>query len=148
MADIALRLADVVLLFFRLTWQHIDGTLNAARDLIANHPDKRIYLIPTCVPLIGPDDKIYREDASGLEDLRGFTESIPNAGLNEFAHENSKGAGYFWGRPDAEKISVHDSLRLKGKEQILVFDPDAADDQAARDYYTIARELARLHPPQ
>src|SRR5258708_20127786 len=52
MADIAVRLADVVLMFFRLTWQHIEGSLAAMNDFLAKPSPPAFYLIPTYLPLI------------------------------------------------------------------------------------------------
>lgn len=150
MADIALRLADIVLVFFRLTWQHIDGTLNFARDYRKNTSSKPLYLIPTCVPLVGEGDKVYREDAPGLAELRDLTERVPEASeLNEFARENREDAGRFWAGVEGgdRRLCIHDSLLLKGEERVIVFDYGALKDQAAADYYKIAAEINRLHDP-
>jgi len=154
MADIAIRLSDVVLMFFRLTWQHVEGTLNVARFYQGLENAPHVYLIPTCVPLVGLEDKIYLEDAPGLKLLRRQTETIPDLStLNQFAEDarykkagrgkNVEGMGYFW----ASRICIHDSLVLKGGENILVFDMEIAGDRAASDYYRIAAEIARIHPP-
>src|ERR1039458_7269857 len=156
MAEIAIRLADVVLVFFRLTWQHIDGTLNTCIEDFQNrslmHP---FYLIPTCVPLTDPADGIYQPEAVGLLDLQTFTRDMPEfSGLNEFADKFKEGAdhlagpGHFWAsRTDGARLCIHDSLSLKGVEQVIVFDNNAKRDRAASDYYKIAAEISRLHPP-
>jgi cellulose biosynthesis protein BcsQ len=148
MADIALRMADVVLMFFRLTWQHIEGTLNYAREF--PHSDKPFYLIPSCVPLVGKDESIYQQSAPGLKELVRLTEGIPEASeLNKFTHERRKNAGHFWAGANGAggRLCIHDSLCLKGEERIIVFDTDALGDRAAQDYYRIAAELDKLHPP-
>jgi len=143
MADIALRLADVVLMFFRLTWQHVDGTLNFAKHSLASPGEQpAIYLIPTCVPLVAATDGIYQEDAPGLGLLRIQTETIPGAGLNELAEREARGVGYFWSR----RQCIHESLVLKGSERVIVYDPTIGRDQAAADYYQIAKELSERHP--
>jgi len=154
MADIALRLADVVLVFFRLTWQHIDGTLNFAKDFLHHKPPKEFYLIPTCVPLVAETDNVYQTDAPGLVELRELTERIPeDSDLNKFARANSgeREAGHFWSdiAGPGKQICVHDSLRLKGEERIIVFEDDPKDgvDPAAMDYYKIAADINRLHDP-
>lgn len=151
MADIAVRLADVVLMFFRLTWQHIEGTLNTAIDFDSKTRFKKpFYLIPTCVPLVSGDDNVYRERAPGLAELVDLTERIPEASmLNEYAHQHRDGAGHFWDGPDGvnERLCVHDSLFLKGEERVIVFDADARRDRAAEDFYRIAVEIDRLHNP-
>jgi cellulose biosynthesis protein BcsQ len=148
MADIAMRLSDIVLMFFRLTWQHIEGTLVCARSF--PYKAKFFYLIPSCVPLIRPGDGIYQQNAPGLFELIGFTEDIPEASLlNEFAREHRDSVGRFWAddRPDG-RLCIHDSLWLKGEERVIVFDVRARADHAARDFYNIAAEIDRLHPPK
>lgn len=151
MADIAVRLADVVLMFFRLTWQHIEGTLNTAIDFESkNRLNKQFYLIPTCVPLVSGEDNVYRDKAPGLANLVDLTERIPkDSKLNEYAHEHRDGAGYFWNGPPGQenRLCIHDSLYLKGEERIIVFDAAARKDRAAEDFYRIAVELNRLHAP-
>ncbi|HEV7892052.1 MAG TPA: AAA family ATPase [Pyrinomonadaceae bacterium] len=152
MADIAVRLSDVVLMFFRLTWQHIEGTLNTALDFDAKTRFKKpFYLIPTCVPLVSSEDNVYRERAPGLAELADLTERIPEAStLNEYARQHRDGAGHFWDGPDrvgGARLCVHDSLFLKGEERVIVFDADAHRDRAADDFYRIAAELDRLLDP-
>jgi cellulose biosynthesis protein BcsQ len=150
MAEIALRLADVVLMFFRLTWQHIEGTLNTAEEFQRKTRSKPFYLIPTCVPLLGDNDNIYRPDAPGLTELIELTRQIPEASfLNQFAKDNYETAGHFWSDVEgaANRLCIHDSLWLKGEERIIVFDPMARKDRAAVDLYRIAVELNRLHDP-
>ncbi|MDQ5835247.1 MAG: hypothetical protein M3379_00425, partial [Acidobacteriota bacterium] len=151
MADIAVRLADVVLMFFRLTWQHIEGTLNTALDFDEKARFKKpFYLIPTCVPLVSGEENVYRDRAPGLAELVELTERIPEAStLNEYARQHRDGAGYFWDGPDGAgaRLCVHDSLCLKGEERVIVFDADARRDRAAEDFYRIAAELDRLHNP-
>jgi len=159
MADIALRLADVVLMFFRLTWQHIEGTLNTAEDFQKKTRVKPFYLIPTCVPLVQGEENVYREGVAGLTELRRLTELIPKESkLNDYAERNNTvsneqgkwtSAGYFWAGPDgsANRLCIHDSLYLRGEERILVFDAAARRDRAAEDYYRIAVEINRLHDP-
>jgi cellulose biosynthesis protein BcsQ len=142
MADIAIRLADVVLMFFRLTWQHIEGSLNVARAL--QMKDKIVYLIPSCVPLVDVEDGLYQEGAPGLAELKRDTERIPRiSSLNEFTREKSEGMGHFW----TNGTCIHDSLILKGGERILVYDALIEGDRAASDYYHIARELSVRHRP-
>lgn len=157
MADIALRLADVVLMFFRLTWQHIEGTLNTAEEFQNKTHAKSFYLIPTCVPLVNGNENVYLEDAPGLDDLRRLTVNIPkNAKLDDYAERHREavgrdgaGPGYFWAGPPGagERLCIHDSLYLKGGERIIVFDATARDDRAAADFYKIAAELDQLHNP-
>lgn len=152
MADIAVRLADAVLMFFRLTWQHIEGTLNTANEFEEQLRIKKpFYLIPTCVPLIGDKDNVYRDDAPGLADLVELTSRIPKAStLDDYAHQHRAGAGYFWDGPNGkgDRLCIHDSLCLKGEERVIVFDTDARRDRAAEDFYRIAVELDRLlHGP-
>ncbi len=152
MADIALRLSDIVLMFHRLTWQHVDGTLNAANSYLKFKKDSfpHFYLIPTVVPLVGEKDNVFNDNAPGLNELRISTINLPKySGLNSFAEENKgtesdPGPGYFW----ANGICIHDSLVLKGGERIIVFDTTMdLLDQAGKDYYRIAREISRLHKP-
>jgi cellulose biosynthesis protein BcsQ len=157
MADIAVRLADVVIMFFRLTWQHIEGTLNTAIDFEKKTQFKKpFYLIPTCVPLVSGDDNVFRDRAPGLTELVELTKRIPeDTKLNEYAHEHREvakdrpGPGYFWDGPGGtgDRLCIHDSLYLKGEERIIVFDAKALRDRAAEDYYRIAAELNRLHDP-
>jgi len=154
MADIAIRLADVVLMFFRLTWQHIEGSLVAADDFERKNAQasyyKPFYLIPTCVPLVLGDQNVYRDDAPGLAELVELTSSIPEKSyLNRYAQEHQKGPGHFWAEDSgsANRLCVHDSLYLKGEERVIVFDAAANVDQAASDFYRIAVELNRLHQP-
>ena len=152
MADIAIRLADVVLMFFRITWQHIEGTLTTADEFLTKKQAPTFYAIPTCVPLVGPDDGVYLARAPGVNDLRRETQDVPRHSLlNEFAEENYENAGHFWGRPvaDGGPMCIHDSLILKGAERVVIFDPDkeVRRDLAPKDYYAIASELSRLPPP-
>jgi hypothetical protein len=147
MADIGLRLADVVLMFFRLTWQHIEGTLNTADDFLKKTNQKPFYLIPTCVPMIEGEENVYRDDAPGLTELVQMTRHIPEASsLNMFARDNYESAGHFWA-DNGGRMCIHDSLWLKGEEKIIVFEAMARNDRAAVDLYNIAAELNRLHHP-
>ena len=155
MASIALRLADVVLVFFRLTWQHIEGSQATVADWIKNNLATPFYLVPTVVPLVAPDDPIYKPRAPGINVLREQTRLIPEgSGLNEqcAAHREPCGYGSFWCRPDDKDgpLCVHESLVLKGGERVVVFDPDPEirRDRVASDYYRIAAELNRVHPPR
>jgi len=144
MADIAIRLSDVVLMLFRLTWQHIEGTLNVARDYQQQERSPAIYLVPTCVPLVDVEDNIYHDDAPGLMQLRMQTKQLPEESeLNDFARQTKSMMGYFW----SSGTCIHDSLILKGGERILVYDAGIPGDRAAGDYYHIARELSKLHKP-
>jgi cellulose biosynthesis protein BcsQ len=153
MADIALRLADVVLVFFRLTWQHIDGTLNTAKKEFEENPEspyKSFYLIPTCVPLVAVTDDVYQEGAAGLGDLRRLTDEIPSrSDLDQFATDRAENAGVFWtGGIGGERLCIRESLYLKGEERIIVFDAEAYDDKAAQDFYKIAAVINERHPPE
>lgn len=150
MADIAMRLSDVVVMLFRLTWQHVEGTLAVARALVKKPQQPHIYLLPTCVPLVEDEHAIYRKNAPGLTILKIHTEKIPDESqLNAFADEHRSnaggvaGPGHFW----AQRLCIHESLILAGCERVLVFDNAAKSEQAGRDYYAVARELAQLHPP-
>lgn len=148
MADIAIRLADVLLMFFRLTWQHIDGTLKIAERFVdqGRLPEggPSVYLVPTCVPLVRPQDGVYQEGATGLAQLRRQTESMPvESGLNQFLEGASSTLGHFMNNG----LFIHDSLILKGGERVLVYDVESREDRATSDYYRIARELSRLHVP-
>jgi cellulose biosynthesis protein BcsQ len=150
MADIAIRLADVVLMFFRLTWQHIEGSLNVAEAFQRKQHCPAFYLIPTCVPLVEPQDGVYQATAPGLGELARLRKRIPkDSFLDARADENRQTYGRFWAedpnRPG--RACIHDSLILKGGERILVYDHDALGDRAAKDYYRIAVEINRLHPP-
>ena len=154
MADIALRLSDVVLMFFRLTWQHIEGTLNTAESFLKKTHYKPFYLIPTCVPILDDEAKnqkgIYRDGAPGLVELTELTTRVPrDSALDDFAARHHEHAGYFWAdvAGAANRLCVHDSLYLKGEERVMVFDALAVEDQAARDYYEIAAAINRLHDP-
>jgi cellulose biosynthesis protein BcsQ len=152
MADIALRLADVILVFFRLTWQHIDGTLNTLQDWERKFQQyKPVYLIPTCVPLIDVADNIYQAEAPGLMELRRLTSSVPGmSGLNDYARDHSKSAGHFWADMSGamNRLCIHESLRLKGEERVIVFDEAAHNDRAAKDFYQIAAEIDKIcHQP-
>jgi len=154
MADIALRLSDLVLMFFRLTWQHIEGTLNTAESFLRKTHYKPFYLIPTCVPILDDEAKnqkgIYRNGAPGLAELTELTTRVPqDSELNDFAARHHEKAGYFWAdvAGAANRLCVHDSLYLKGEERVIVFDSLAVDDQAAQDFYAIASEINRLHDP-
>jgi|SRR5579859_1060377 len=148
MADIGLRLADIVLMFFRLTWQHIDGTLNTVEDLQAKTQIKPFYLVPTCVPLVHGEESVYRNGAPGLDELIRLTEHVPRASkLDEFSQDHRD--RHFWSNSGGpiNRLCVHDSLFLKGEERIIVFDTEARKDCAAQDYYRIAAEINRLHDP-
>jgi cellulose biosynthesis protein BcsQ len=149
MADIGLRLADVVIMFFRLTWQHIEGTLNTADDFLKKTQQKPFYLIPTCVPLIDQDDNVYKDEAPGLTELIQMTRMIPEASsLNVFARDHHESAGHFWADVAGPgRLCIHDSLWLKGEERVIVFEASARNDRAAVDLYRIAVELDRLHYP-
>jgi len=151
MADIAIKLADVILIFFRLTHQHIEGSLETAKLWLSKlDSSQQFYLVPTIVPLVGEQDGVYLNDAPGLDHLRVSTTKVPNwYGLNEFANNNKgdetdPGPGYFWASDP--RMCIHESLALKGGERIVVYNPHYAIEQASRDYYNIARELCRLHP--
>jgi len=147
MADIALRLADIILVFFRLTWQHAEGTLNSVRKWRTNPSYKPVYLIPTCVPLVGMADKVYWPEAAGLTDLRRLTQSVPlDSGIIDFARESRKDVGEFWTdiTGSANGACVHESLLLKGEERIIVFEELQQRDQAADDFYRIAAELDQI----
>ena len=142
MADIAIRLSDVVLMLFRLTWQHIEGTLNVARYF--QQREKVVYLIPSCVPLVDAADGFYQEGAPGLAELKRETERIPRiSSLNDFTRDKSNGIGYFW----ANGMCIHDSLILKGGERVLVYDALIEGDRAASDYYNIAQQINERHEP-
>jgi cellulose biosynthesis protein BcsQ len=155
MADIAIRLADVVLVFFRLTWQHIEGTLNTCKEDFQKRGLKRpFYLVPTCVPLVGDRDGVYLPEAEGLDELKYYTTAIPDADLNKYAGEFAEadgkpGPGYLWAGKSTggERVCIHESLCLKGVERVVVYDDRAKRDRAAADYYQIAAEIDRLHPP-
>jgi cellulose biosynthesis protein BcsQ len=154
MADIALRLSDVVLMFFRLTWQHIEGTLNTAEAFLRKTHYKPFYLIPTCVPIVEDKEKnqrsVYLDNAPGLAELTELTTRVPkDSKLNDFAAQHNQGPGYFWADATdaAGRVCVHDSLYLKGEERVIVFDSVARKDRAAQDFYAIASELNRLHDP-
>jgi len=147
MADISLRLADVILVFFRLTWQHIEGTLNTVRKWQENPSYKPVYLIPTCVPLVEAGDDIYQPEAPGLLDLRTLTKSVPfDSRLDEFAREHWSDAGHFWADVSgaANRLCFHESLFLKGEERVIVFDQRMRYDRAAKDLYQIAVEVDKL----
>jgi hypothetical protein len=150
MADIALRLSDIVLMLFRLTWQHVEGTLNWANKYIEMPEFPPFYIIPTCVPLVEDDNEIYLPSPS-FEKLKRMTTLIPReSDLNNFA-EKYKGTdsnprqGFFW----ANKICIHDSLILKGGESIIVYNPqpEVANERAAKDFYEIASYINKIHPP-
>lgn len=146
MADIAVRLADVVLMFFRLTWQHIEGTLNTAEDFLKKSTYKPFYLIPTCVPLVEEDDHVYDKAALGLEDLVSDTKRIPEASRLNYTAEQYRGeSGHFWA-PDGsgKRVCIHDSLYLKGEERVIVYEARGLKDRAGRDFYRIAAELDGL----
>lgn len=150
MADIGLRLADVILMFFRLTWQHIEGSLNTAKKFLENKQCKPFYLIPTCVPLVQNEDHIYLDNAPGLAELRELTKSIPyGSGLNAYADEQPEGAGHFWAdvAGGLNRSCIHESLLLKGAERIMVYDFAARNDRTAGEYYRIAAEINRRHAP-
>lgn len=156
MADIAVRLADVVLMFFRLTWQHIEGTLAAMNAFLDKQNDPpAFYLIPTCVPLVNREDGVYQfepTEAPGLDVLREMTDSIPqDSELNEIAERcatradgDGQAYGHFW----AQRMCIHDSLVLKGEERVIVYDPMAEDEKAAADFFHVAEEVSALHPPR
>ena len=150
MADIALRLSDIVLMFFRLTWQHVEGTQSWASKYIEMPDFPPFYIIPTCVPLVEDEDKIYLS-SPGFDRLKKMTSFIPReSGLNDFAEkykgiENAPKQGFFW----AKKICIHESLILKGGESIIVYNPqpEVANERAAQDYYEIASYINSIHPP-
>ncbi len=146
MADIAIRLCDVLLLFFRLTWQHVEGTLNAAHSFLRTDDFPCFYLIPTVVPVLEGGGRLYAENAPGLSELEKFTELVPDlSGLRELASKNSQPCQCGWLMEQG--LQIHDSLILKGGERIVVFDTTVRGDRANRDYYQIARRIAELHPP-
>jgi cellulose biosynthesis protein BcsQ len=143
MADIALRLSDVVLMLFRLTWQHIEGTLKVAESLRELDSNRQVYLLASCVPLVDAQDGFYREGAPGLSELRTETERLPRISkLNDFCAEN-EAMGYLW----TNNICIHDSLILKGAERVLVYDALIDNDRAASDYYRIAQVISERHKP-
>jgi MinD-like ATPase involved in chromosome partitioning or flagellar assembly len=149
MADIAIRLSDVILMFYRPTWQHIDGTVKVAEQYVNQGKmagsGPAVYLVPTCVPLVHQEDGVYQEDAPGLAQLRWQTENIPDlSGLKAFVQEAPSEMSYFI----KGGLCIHDSLILKGGERVLVYDVQNLGDRAAADYYHIARELSRLHAPR
>jgi MinD-like ATPase involved in chromosome partitioning or flagellar assembly len=153
MADIAIRLSDVVLMLFRMTWQHIDGTMGAAYEYAEQYPSKHFYLVPTCVPLVGKEHGIYQENGPGVQELLELTEVLPtDSGLNEYAQEHKfkgkdkkePGPGYFW---TDGRLCIHESLILKGGERIIGFEHLIPPDPAASNYYELARKISRLHPP-
>ncbi len=149
MADIALRLADVVLMFFRLTWQHIDGTLKTAEDFMEKSEIKPFYLIPTCVPVVD----MYQATAPGLLELQRQMKSVVDLSkFNEFSEKNRN--RHLWPTSDgpgseraANHLCIHDSLFLKAGERVIVFDSDAREDWAAQEFYQIAAEIDKRHPP-
>ncbi|MFX0132747.1 MAG: AAA family ATPase [Candidatus Hodarchaeota archaeon] len=160
MAEIALRLSDVVLMFFRLTIQHLAGTLRfvtSGSDLFkVLFEDRSFYLIPTVVPLVNKQFNIYQETESFIH-LKTQTESIPSDiringySLDDYAMKNKEKSGFFWySDPNDEnkrQICIHESLYLKGKEGIHIFNDNIAQfDQAVKDYYTIAKILKDRHP--
>jgi cellulose biosynthesis protein BcsQ len=138
MADVSLRLADIVLMFFRLTFQHIEGTLAVVEKLKSTKP---CYLIPTCVPVAS----IYQVGTPGLKELVESTRDIPAklSDLNKVADEDPQGLGYFWSQKRGRQC-IHDSLFLKGAERVLVYHTETQNDPAAADYYTIASEIPNL----
>lgn len=148
MADIALRIADVILVFFRLTWQHIEGSINIAEEW-EKIITKPFHLIPTCVPLVSKDENVYREGAPGLKELQQITEVIPEVSkLNTFTQSDPKRAGLFWQAGNrANRICIHDSLLLKGEERVIVFDPKLREDLAVKDFYAIASTLDARYGP-
>lgn len=147
MADIALRLADVVLMFFRLTWQHIEGSLNTAADFLKKPTPKDFYLIPTCVPLVDGAENVYLDTAPGLQQLIADTTRIPDAArLNDFAEQYRDTSGHFWALDDTgDRMFIHDSLYLKGEERVIVFEGRGFEDPAAKDCYRIAKEIDRRY---
>ena len=157
MADISIRLADTVVMLFRLTWQHIEGTIDVADEYPQKYPGKPFYLIPTVVPLVGLGQKnnIYKDEAPGIKFLIDRTDTMPeDSALDDYAIKNKfidnnsdkKGAGYFWAEPN--RICIHDSLYLKGEERAYIYEANARNDRAAHDYYQIAKLLCRLHPTE
>jgi cellulose biosynthesis protein BcsQ len=142
MADIAIRLSDIVLMFFRLTWQHVDGTLRVARDFLKREHAPAVYLVPTCVPLVEAKDGVYMENAPGLDRLKIQLESVQLDDLNDFVHKTRAGMGHFW----KNRQCIHESLALKGGECVVVYDARIGNDHAASDYYHIAESLKDLHP--
>jgi MinD-like ATPase involved in chromosome partitioning or flagellar assembly len=150
MAEIGLRLADIILVFFRLTWQHVEGTLKAVKKWQENPKFKPVYLIPTCVPLIDDGDNVYQKEAPGLADLRSATRRIPELSeLDAYARSHWKDAGHFWADVSgaANRLCIHESLCLKGEERIIVFDENAKNDRAAHELYKIAAEIDKICQP-
>src|SRR5205814_9561565 len=128
-------------MFFRLTWQHIDGTLNTAADFQKKTHVKPFYLLPTCVPLVSDNDKVYLEEAPGFTELAELTKLVPEKStLNSFARQFHDSAGYFWAdvAGSANRLCIHESLYLKGEERVVVFDAAARKDRAAEDFYKFA----------
>jgi cellulose biosynthesis protein BcsQ len=157
MADTAIRLADVIVMLFRLTWQHIEGTIDAAQKYPEKFTDKPFYLIPTVVPLVGlgQENTIYKDEAPGIKFLINRTDTMPtDSDLDEYSNKNKfinenpleKGPGYFWAEPN--RICIHDSLFLKGEERVYIYEADARNERAAHDYYQIAKLLCELHPTE
>ncbi|MBN2082122.1 AAA family ATPase [bacterium] len=151
MADVALALSDVVLMFFRLTHQHVEGTVKTATMWRDDATDYNFYLIPTVVPLLGDNTNVYRDGSPGLPSLIASVEQVPRLnGLTEFCaeggdqHDSTAVPCYFWN--SQPRICVHESLTLKGGERVIVYDAVAGQEQAAKDYYDIAEALTRLHP--
>jgi cellulose biosynthesis protein BcsQ len=139
MAEIAIRLADVVLMFFRLTWQHIEGTLEAVTKPVLQ--GKPCYLIPTCVPPTSANQNVY-QPSPAFHFLRAMTQQVPQLSqLNDKCSENRTTFGLFWHNGQC----VHDSLYLKGAESVLIY--NNYNDEAAADYYAIAAKINELYGP-
>lgn len=148
MAEVALRLADVILMFFRITWQHIDGTLVTAKEELEDKYQIPFFLIPSCVPLVDEDTAIYKPNTPGLDDLRDRVISLPDASeLSDYAEKHEwaldnkgrrvAGPGFFI----KQGLCIHHSLFLEAEERVIVFDPGAIEDKAPHDYYTIAIQI-------
>jgi cellulose biosynthesis protein BcsQ len=173
MANISIRLADIVLMFFRLTLQHVDGTINYSLRKITDSTFPPFHLVPSVVPDVPQnisDNRIYKVDAPGLQELtRNTNITIPDSSnLNDFTRateyygteemmdyinkqtgndiaieKTGPGPGYFW----QKGICIHDSLFLKSREQIVAFDPIiyGSNDQCGNDFYLIAKELCKMY---
>ena len=149
MADIAVRVADVVLMLFRMTWQHTEGTIAAGDSMLAQPRPVPFILLPSCVPLVDDESCVYKPDAPGFAALKKCMRRSPRdeapmwARVHEFAdrsEQQARGAV----KPGLllnKELFIHESLFLMGEERVVVFGRDFVGDRAARDYYAIAREL-------
>jgi len=156
MADIAFRIADEVLMLFRLTWQHIEGTLAAAEDRFQKVKQKKerhvpFFLLPSCVAMVDGESSVYRRDAPGFDELRDSVREMPSRSrLSEFVRRHKweldeggkpkdgvPGPGYLIDQGRA----IHESLFLAGEEQVIVFGHTFMSDRAAQDFCGLALAL-------